>query len=44
MIEMFKSNRRSQLQKHINLNYKLKYLKLENKIEANQATLTVNLK
>ena len=36
MIEMFKSNTRSQLQKHINLNYKLKYLKLENKIKSKQ--------
>ena len=29
---MFKSNTRWHLQKHINLNYKLKYSKLENKI------------
>ena len=29
MIKMFKSKTRSQLQKHINLTYKLKYLKLE---------------
>ena len=29
MIKMFKSKTRSQLQKHMNLNYKLKYLELE---------------
>ena len=33
---MFKSNTRPHLQKHINLNYKLKYLKLENKIKSKQ--------
>ena len=33
---MCKSNTMSQLQKHINLNYKLKYLKLENKIKLKQ--------
>ena len=36
---MFKSNTRSQLQKHIDLNYKLKYLNLENKIKAKQIEL-----
>ena len=36
MIEMFKSYTRLQLQKHINLNYKLKYLQLENKIKLKQ--------
>ena len=29
MIKMFKSKTKSQLQKHMNLYYKLKYLKLE---------------
>ena len=29
MIKMFKFKTRSQLQKHIRLNYKLKYLELE---------------
>ena len=33
---MFKSNTRFQLQNHITLNYKLKYLKLENKIKSKQ--------
>ena len=36
MIEMFKFNTGSHLQKHINLNYKLKHLKLENKIKLKQ--------
>ena len=34
MIRMFKSKTKLQLQKHMNLNYKLKYLKLENKMKS----------
>ena len=33
---MFKSKTKSQLQKHMNLNYKLKYLNLENKMKLKQ--------
>ena len=35
-IKMFKSKTKSQLQKHMNLNYKLKYLNLEIKWNQNK--------
>ena len=45
MIKMFKSKTKSQLQKHMNLNYKLKYIELDIiEIKGNQATLTIKLK